>query len=47
LEHKTYRILFLLILVAGVADLVLNEGIYMLFWARKFIALVSWLAFWR
>ncbi|WP_180995960.1 hypothetical protein [Tabrizicola aquatica] len=37
----------LVILAAGLADLVLNDGSALFFLARKFLDLVEWLAFWR
>lgn len=37
----------LVILAAIMADLALNSGSALFFLARKFLALVEWVAFWR
>jgi hypothetical protein len=39
--------LIVLILGAGAADLMLNDGTALYFIARKFLDLVEWVAFWR
>ncbi|NPD15603.1 hypothetical protein HOY34_10360 [Xinfangfangia sp. D13-10-4-6] len=37
-----------LVLAAAIgADLLLNQGEYLLFMARKFVYLVDWVQFWR
>ncbi|HOZ34111.1 MAG TPA: hypothetical protein PLM52_14640 [Tabrizicola sp.] len=39
--------LAVLILGAGAADLVLNDGLALSFVLRKFLDLIEWVAFWR
>ena len=40
-------VLGLVIVLAGGADLVLNDGTALMFLLRKFTDMVEWLAFWR
>ncbi|KAJ54493.1 glyceraldehyde-3-phosphate dehydrogenase [Actibacterium mucosum KCTC 23349] len=47
MSNRTAAIFFLVIAGLIGADLVLNEGVYSLFLARKFVELVDWLKFWR
>ena len=37
----------LVILAAGLADLVLNDGSALFFLARKFLDLIEWVDFWN
>lgn len=39
--------LIVILLGAGLADLVLHDGEWLLFLGRRFLDLVEWVAFWR
>jgi hypothetical protein len=47
MTNRIAVILFLVILSAIAADVALNDGVALLFLARKGFALVEYLAFWR
>ncbi|MGR3795211.1 glyceraldehyde-3-phosphate dehydrogenase [Vannielia sp. SX4] len=47
MTNRLALILFILAVVALVADGVLNESAATLFMLKKFSALTEWLAFWR
>ena len=47
LSDRSYLILALMLVVAGVADVVFNGGAALFFLLLKLADLVEWLAFWR
>lgn len=47
MTNKIALFLFLILLLAGLADYLFNESIALLFMLKKFADFVEYLAFWR
>jgi hypothetical protein len=47
LTDRIALVLGLVIVLAGAADLILNDGTALMFLLRKLTDMVEWLAFWR
>jgi hypothetical protein len=46
-DHRPYFILAALILLAAVGDLMLNNGVALLFLMKKLLDAVDWIIFWH